>query len=142
MAVFKSERFAVDLTTIEKPFGLLDRDTQALLRQAANFGAEFEIYGLHGWGKLPNRPNFDLMNVYRVRPTPKLPAIELPWDVIDPRWKWALMYPTNHVWLHSEKPNIFNGGWSCGQGRLVTDLFPGIRINVTDWKQSLTKRPE
>ena len=59
-----------DLTKIEKPFGLLDAETQEALKA---HGGPYEIYGTNGkW--VPGKNKFWLKNfVYRVKPQPPKP---------------------------------------------------------------------
>lgn len=62
----------IDLTKIEKPFGLLDAETQQALRVS---GGPFQVYNSPGvWRDLSeNGVSFFRDTVYRVKPTPPKP---------------------------------------------------------------------
>ena len=53
----------IDLTKIEKPFGLLDKETQAALK-AHDGGIEW--FSGHGWLYI-DKPSWDAINTYRAR---------------------------------------------------------------------------
>lgn len=59
---------AMDLTKIEKPFGLLDKDTQEALK---NHRGEIEMYNPVGW-RLNLHPQWSLSATYRAAPEPEV----------------------------------------------------------------------
>jgi hypothetical protein len=58
-----------DLTKIEKPFGLLDAETQEALRA---HGGPYEMYGYDGW-TYNGMPAWSPNTTYRVKPQPPKP---------------------------------------------------------------------
>ena len=56
----------IDLTKIEKPFGLLDKATQDALKAHFEGGGVVEMYGHAGWGKCT--PAWCQAVTYRVAP--------------------------------------------------------------------------
>jgi hypothetical protein len=60
-----------DLTKINVPFGLLDRDTQEALKA---HGGPLQILNYQGiWGTIPLRRHWQQNYTYRVRPAPPKP---------------------------------------------------------------------
>ncbi len=57
-----------DITKIDKPFGLLDEETQSLLRTYAEAGGHMECYSSRGLWEYAVAPFFD-NGVYRAKPT-------------------------------------------------------------------------
>jgi hypothetical protein len=72
---------AMDLTKIEKPFGLLDEATQKALRR---YRGPIEHYTFEGW-VLARDPGWYRLNTYRVQPKPDKTKIELEltWEELD-----------------------------------------------------------
>jgi len=64
----------IDLTKIEKPFGLLDAETQAAMREYNISGGKVEVFTDYGWQSAPG-PAWVLTSTYRVKPLPP-PLIE------------------------------------------------------------------
>jgi hypothetical protein len=138
----------MDLTTIEKPFGLLDEETKAALQAAYENREVVEYFVGSGWVK-SQTPTWGPAVTYRARPTPKPPAIELPWEVIDSRWGWVAMDSGGCLKFLTHKPRLSEyNRWSLSHlssgdiAYIHPELLKGVSINVTDWQQSLTKRPE
>lgn len=75
----------VDLTKIEKPFGLLDAETRKALAEAHHAGAKIEFFRGPNWVNT-EKPVWALENVYRVKEPPK------------PR-EW---------WVHPEKRSVLS----------------------------------
>ena len=138
----------MDLTKITTPFGLLDTETQDALRRAFHDGAKIDYWSGDEWAQLDDDPCFFGRATYRVRPEPERPPIELPWEVIDKKFKWAAqdanLCGLQEITVFTHEPEIEIDFWVSfeGHARRIDGLFPNIRINVTDWRQSLTKRPE
>jgi hypothetical protein len=63
----------MDLTKIEKPFGLLDEATQKALK---DHDGPIEWYSWKGW-KVIIYPAFSSSNTYRVQPQPEKTKVEL-----------------------------------------------------------------
>lgn len=73
----------MDLTKIEKPFGLLDDETQAAMKA---HGGPYEVFGGEDWHEGP--PSWSNTLAYRVKPKPARKTV-YPWDALDDRIKWA-----------------------------------------------------
>tara|TARA_R110000744_G_scaffold319880_1_gene426128 strand:+ start:520 stop:816 length:297 start_codon:yes stop_codon:yes gene_type:complete len=58
-----------DLTKIEKPFGLLDKDTQDALEAAFEAGVKIEQYN-GSWGSIDTTPQWFRTVTYRAKPEP------------------------------------------------------------------------
>jgi hypothetical protein len=64
---------AMDLTKIEKPFGLLDKATQQALKY---HGGPYEFFTCNGW-KLNDCPAWAFSSTYRAQPQPEKTKVEL-----------------------------------------------------------------
>lgn len=64
-----------DLTKVNVPFGLLDRDTQEALKA---HGGPYEMFGEVEWRHIAS-PGFAGGNTYRVIPTPPAPPTPREW---------------------------------------------------------------
>lgn len=72
---------------------------------------------------------------YRTKPTKKL---DIPWQFINPKFKWAAMDKNGEIYLYLEKPEC-KDGYFCS-----INYMSLVNIDTTgiDWKTSLTQRPE
>ena len=59
----------IDLTKIEKPYGLLDKETQDALKAHSENGGEIQRYYQRGWMRLVAQA-WDHAFVYRAKPEP------------------------------------------------------------------------
>lgn len=71
-------------------------------------------------------------------------TLDIPWEMIDERWKWAAMDNDGRVYLYIEEPHT-------GSGQFGVDVWPVaeyasfLKISLPDtkhWDKTLTKRPE
>jgi hypothetical protein len=78
----------LDLTQIEKPFGLLDQETQDALMK---HGGPYQRFYSDGWGKCGN-PQWYINGVYRVDPNTIIPEV-----------LWVNVYKDSSGFAHSIK---------------------------------------
>lgn len=70
-------------------------------------------------------------------------TLDIPWELIEDRWKWAVMDDKGVVWLTEEKPGEppYTRVWVIGGS--ISKLPLKIRTpSVKYWDKTLTKRPE
>lgn len=70
-------------------------------------------------------------------------TLDIPWELIQEDWKWAVMDGEGVVWLTEKEPRINSqyNIWLPNRG--VVKFF--LKINTPDikhWDKTLTKRPE
>jgi hypothetical protein len=114
--------------------------------QAALDGAHIQAYE-RGSGLLANEGTaynwgWDWISfIYRVKS-----ALEIPWEVLDPKWKWAAMDQSGRIMVYTNKPFQGTNIWNYTEGAhfVLTDIFrlAGQDTSLIDWKNSLTQRPE
>lgn len=79
----------------------------------------------------------DMNGIYRT----KQRKLEIPWHVIKPEYKWAVMYSDGVICVNEIKPAGFtDAGW-YGAGKCC-ELPLNIDTTGIDWRESLTERPE
>jgi hypothetical protein len=124
----------IDLTKIEKPFGLLDKETQDALRE--NDGT-LEVFDGSRWVSA-DCPSFFPTCAYRAAPL-KLPE----WPAgLRSEWWWITKDEDGQVYAYKEKPSRSFCLWdSAGPSRRIDDLIP-ISFDGIPWKQAIIQRPE
>lgn len=75
--------------------------------------------------------------IYRTRPR----QLVIPWDVIKPEYKWAVMNEDDGLWVYVEKPEIANEEMWDIRGK-CSPLPLNIDTTGIDWRESLVQRPE
>jgi hypothetical protein len=122
-----------DLTKIEKPFGLLDDETQDALRE---YDGTIEVFTGSTWRS--SIGNFDGPATYRAKPA-KLPE----WPVgLHPEWRWIAMDEDGQVYAYKEKPSRSFCLWdSAGPSRRIDDLIP-ISFDGIPWRDAIIQRPK
>jgi hypothetical protein len=92
------------------------------------------------WTKCSN-PGWNWVDFdYRIVPTQPL---DIPWDIINPKWKWVAMDEDKNIYLYTTEPTKMDYQWIIVQGA-TCDLNNCLVIKPTNipWDQSLVKRPE
>jgi hypothetical protein len=124
----------IDLTKIEKPFGLLDKETQSALR---GYKGTIEVYGSKGWVSA-DCPSFFPRCAYRAKP------LTLPeWPTgLRPEWKWIAMDECGRIFAYQDKPerlwNVWGEDGKCIRIEQLIDIsFDGI-----PWREAIIQRPE
>ncbi|WP_085165776.1 hypothetical protein [Gilliamella bombi] len=80
---------------------------------------------------------------YRIVPKP-IPLITREmWAMIAPEWKWAAMDRDGEVYFYTDEPCISarGFGWANCGGDYCNSVL-ATNANSTNWRLSLTKRPE
>jgi hypothetical protein len=127
----------IDLTKIEKPFGLLDKETQSALRV---YKGTIEMYGSKGWASI-DCPGFYNTATYRAKPL-KLP--EWPAGLL-PKWRWMAMDESGRVIVYERRPIVDAYICMWVKGGLcinVSCLFEALNFDGIPWRKSLIQRPE
>ena len=88
-----------------------------------------------------NNPIFEIYSEYRVKLTPD----KVPWDVLNPKWKWYARHRGGARFLFVDKPALCENAieWRStrnGCKHLDPDVFD-LGEFTCDWKDSLQKRP-
>lgn len=131
-----------------KPFMKLSEDEQVALIRASHKDGLIEGATLtrNGWAPmdLPTGPTTLWPDgVYRT--TPK--KLDLPWDYIDPKYKWAAMDQNGSVWLYEyapkHDPDRTQGRhrWICCDAGVERVTCLTIDTDGIRWDTSRTQRP-
>jgi hypothetical protein len=123
-----------DLTKIEKPFGLLDKETQSALRE---YDGTIELFTGSNW-IAKEHPGFFNTRSYRAKPM-KLPE----WPTgLRPEWKWIAMDECGDIYAFQEGPGRQFCLWdSAGPSRRIDDLIP-ISFDGIPWRDAIIQRPK
>ena len=113
-----------DLTEIEKPFGLLDKETQDALKA---YKGKVEVFHFIGWREI-GKPQFDWHTTYRAKPL-KLPE----WPAgLRPEWKWIAMDWSGRVVVYERRPIVEANMWVNGGLCInVSCLFEALNFDGT-----------
>ena len=71
-------------------------------------------------------------------------TLDIPWEVVDEKWKWAAMDDDGRVYLYTGEPHPDSGQFVEDTWQEVAGTsFLKIRLPDTKhWDKTLTKRPE
>jgi len=127
----------MDLTKIEKPFGLLDDETKAALKA---HGGPYEMFEGDGWTEVT--PGWTKIYAYRAKPLPPRKTV-YPWGALDERIKWAAVDEYGSVLVSAEKPFREAGRsfWSIGWGFAFRAEFIKFERGDEPWQETLQCRP-
>lgn len=128
-----------NLTKIDRPFGLLDPETQEALRIEGRKG-NVEVFCDGGWMTGGSISICDHLT-YRARPAPFVPDT-IDWSHVAPEWKWMARDEDGEGFLFRSMPEIDDGGYWCDDENLEADVFASYRRGTVAWQDSLVKRPE
>jgi hypothetical protein len=123
-----------DLTKIEKPFGLLDKETQDALWEHKGI---IERFIGTSWVDKEGGLFYGTFT-YRAKAA-KLPE----WPAgLPPKWQWIAMDECGDIYAFQEGPGRQFCLWdSAGPSRRIDDLIP-ISFDGTPWREAIIKRPE
>lgn len=80
---------------------------------------------------------------YRIAPQPTPLITREMWAMIDPKWKWAAMDSDGEVYFYTDEPCIRARGFSWDScGGYYCNSVLATNANSTNWRLSLTERPE
>jgi len=128
----------MDLTKIDKPFGLLDAETQRALR---DWPHGWELYaGRPDWAHVMG-PQWDNSNTYRARPAPVLTKPSIDWSHVADGWNWLAVDGDGGVWLYDGRPDFAFGKWLASGAIVSAEAFAYCRPGTCDWRDSLICRP-
>ena len=135
-----------DLTKINCPFGLLDKDTQKRLKEWPHGVEWFNAIGEHSawaWAQGQLEDIFQSIT-YRAKPAP-LTKPHIPdevWRVL-PDWvTCAAQDSDGSVWALSADPSLMTvGTWGAGNHKHITWL-KGVTPGTCHCRDSLVQRPE
>lgn len=130
-----------DLTKITTPFGLLDAETQEALRAHQASGGWVQLYWNGTWRKVKH-PALTWHCTYRAAPEPLRP-MTIPWDVLQPQWKWAARNRCGVLSLFTDRPVSDVITWYAREGwsNAIDGVLAGFDPGTVDWKDSLQERP-
>lgn len=127
-----------DLTKITTPFGLLDGETQQVLR---SYEGGIEKYLGSGWWA-EVFPKWVPYMTYRAT-LPVKPSIN--WDHVSPTLNYLARDRGGGLFLYREAPeqgHFFDGWQVCGGARYSAATFVSLNPGICDWRDSLVKRPD
>jgi hypothetical protein len=123
-----------DLTKIEKPFGLLDDETQSALRE---YDGTIEWFNGSIW-VCNGHTFFYNSSTYRAVP-PKLPE----WPAgLRSEWRWIAMNEDGGVCAYDERPRCRFDIWTARGQSFRVDRLIDVSFDGVPWKQAIIQRPE
>jgi len=131
------------LTKIDVPFGELDIETKLALHRAYYEGKEVEFNLYDGVFIVAKSPIWSGTCTYRIKPLP-LTDIVLPWEAIDPQWKWAARDADGRVYLYKQEPDVaetYIQEWTSKMGVMGAQGFFVFSPGNKPWDESLIERP-
>lgn len=128
----------VDLTKIDRPFGLLDPETQEALRKWEHGVECFNATSV--WCE-PINMVFFAHCTYRARPAPLVPDT-IDWSHVAPEWKWMARDEDGLVYFYTGKPNMGAYNWDSISEWEYCTAFASYRRGTVAWQDSLVQRPE
>lgn len=128
--------------TEKKPFKELSLEERKYIANLFAEGRQEELERyMNGWVEMGDWCGLVVGRVYRTKAQQL--TLDIPWDVLEDRWKFASMGPDGSVWVYMEEPNShFEANEWFGTGR---NLIGFLKLsNLPDpslWERTLTKRP-
>lgn len=128
-----------DLTKIERPFGLLDPETQQALK---NWPHGLEYFDGYRWFSRSFRGH-GLHLTYRAIPASKTKTKpSLDWSHAAPEYKWIARDSDGEGYLYDRKPPKDGRGWWVADGKVCeASVFASYDQGTCDWDESLVCRP-
>ena len=135
----------MDLTKIDQPFGRLDIETKLALHRAYYEGVQI-VWVNKNTGAEETFSEFRVFDdvIYRAKPVP----LQVPWDAIWPKWKFAARKRSGDVYLFTSRPYCDgdSGDWcpsKAGEQTYLSDMdIYKVVVGTVDWAKSLIQRPE
>ncbi len=135
------------LSSINVPFGKLDIETKLALHRAFYEGKEIQFknqFTNDEWISINNKNTQHIGETktkYRLKSTP-LTDIVVPWEAIDPQWKWAARDFDGRVYLFEDKPFMRDEFWdSLKKFVCVSNVLKNFAPGSKSWDKSLIERP-
>jgi hypothetical protein len=124
----------IDLTKIEKPFGMLSAKKKKALRE---YKGTIEVFDGSRWVSA-DCPSFFPTCAYRAKPL-KLPE----WPAgLRPEWKWIAMDEGGQVYAYKEEPERLWSVWEKDKKGIRIDQLVDISFDGIPWRESIIERPE
>lgn len=89
------------------------------------------------WVKPQNSLRLYLDSCYRI-PSHKL---DIPWNLIKPKFKWAAMDQNCKIYVYTNQPEILKTMYSPLRGSFENLSVLDIDTTSVDWEESLVQRP-
>lgn len=126
-----------DLTKIDRPFGLLDPETQKALK---NWPHGLEYFDGYRWFPRLFRDH-GLHWTYRAIPAPKTkPSAD--WSHAAPECIWLARDRDGEGYFYDQKPSRGEGGWWSSDGKFrKASVLASYDPGTCDWTESLVCRP-
>lgn len=77
---------------------------------------------------------------YRIKPEPEPVAMDIPWHMIKPAYKWAAMDSNGKVYVSIKEPTLTAHSWYSSDYITINAL--NFDRGNKPWDQSLVQRPE
>lgn len=130
----------IDLTKIDKPYGMLDAESQKRLKDAFKAGEAVEMFraGL-GWCRAG--AIFVPSAVYRLMSTTK-PVID--WSHVGKGFKYLAVDGSGAVYVYTRCPERGRYTWinACAGESAPVNALASYRPGNCDWQDSLVSRPD
>ncbi len=125
-----------------KEFIDLNSEDQLIIIEAVK-NNNLQIYdGIRDSWRQDESKHVSTYEIYRTTPQKEL---NIPWELLHPKWEWAAMDEDLEVYVYEDEPEDSFNYWYNPRGDYlkITDLFANpIDIGGIDWEESLTQRPE
>jgi hypothetical protein len=133
----------IDLTKIQKPFGLLSPKTQKRLIAHRLAGGTLHLLGQGGWRDIDKDAHIHSYITYRAKPDPEPTKPDAPWEFL-PKWATCIAADkSGRMVCYELRPEMGVVCWRRPGGRYleITDL-QGVTPGTCDWRESLVERPQ
>jgi hypothetical protein len=127
----------IDLTKIEKPFGLLTPEEQAALRAWPH---GWEMFYSTGWSSYNGQGLLLDAIALRAKPAP-LTKPSINWVHVADKFVAMATDAGGVTWLHDKTPTRGKVTWCGSSDYTVAHTFASFIPGTCDWKDSLVLRP-
>lgn len=69
-------------------------------------------------------------------------SLDIPWDLIKDKWRWAAMDGDGEIFLYTEMPSPATYGWVCPKGYYFNCHLKISKPDTKYWRRTLTERPK
>lgn len=123
-----------------KPYNALTREEKHILLDAV-IDEVAEVWQ-YDWEVFTPKtcPVFHDNKIYRTKPK-EYKKLDIPWQVIDEKWKYAAMDDDGEVYIYDALPNWRVSYWSDTSSNCIMSVFKLDTTGIVA-EHSLTRRPE
>jgi len=121
----------------------MNTEDKIKVMQAFLEGETIEVMGQDGWEEwcFHTEPQWNWEHCdYRVKEEDY--SLDIPWDLIKDKWKWAAMDDDGEIFLYTKKPEPLHCAWNCPRGDYSDYLLKISKPDAKYWRRTLTERPK